>query len=112
MLYIVFICENKDADQLRSNCEADQHLCFCHTDSTIPLLLISKVSSFYLYSVTVQPGLCRTWSETQIVMHRLIYLSETWNNEIWTKVVSLTFKICKNTINNKELGIFVFESNI
>ena len=68
--------ENKSADQLRSNCDADQCLCFCHMDSTIPLLLISKVSSFKLYSVTVQPGLCRSWSETQIVgffTHRLIY---------------------------------------
>ena len=33
-----YICENKDADQLRGNREADQHLCFCYTDSTIPLL--------------------------------------------------------------------------
>ena len=24
----------------------------------------SKISSLYLYSVFVQPGLCRTWSET------------------------------------------------
>ena len=32
------ICENKDADQLRGNCEADQCLCFRYTDSTIPLL--------------------------------------------------------------------------
>ena len=32
------ICENKDADQLRSNCAADQCLCFRYTDSTIPLL--------------------------------------------------------------------------
>ena len=56
------ICKNKDADQLCSNCSnctADQRLCFRHTDNTIHLLLISKVSSFYLYSVTVQPGLCR-----------------------------------------------------
>ena len=27
--------ENKGADQLCSNCEADQHLCFRYTDSTI-----------------------------------------------------------------------------
>ena len=27
------ICENKDADQLRGNREADQHLCFRYTDS-------------------------------------------------------------------------------
>ena len=39
------ICENKDADQLRGNCEADQRLCFCYTDSTIPLLPKSEISS-------------------------------------------------------------------
>ena len=38
--------ENKDADQLCSNCTADQHLCFRYTDSTTPLLLISKISCF------------------------------------------------------------------
>ena len=32
------ICENKDADQLRSYCTADQRLCFRYTDNTIPLL--------------------------------------------------------------------------
>ena len=32
------ICENKDADQLRGNCEADQRLCFRYIESTIPLL--------------------------------------------------------------------------
>ena len=30
--------KNKGADQLRSNCEADQRLCFRYTDSTIPVL--------------------------------------------------------------------------
>ena len=39
------ICENKDADQLRGNREADQRLCFRYTDSTIPLLPKSEVSS-------------------------------------------------------------------
>ena len=28
--------KNKDADQLCSNCEADQHHCFRYTDSIIP----------------------------------------------------------------------------
>ena len=28
-----FTCENKDADQLRGNREADQRLCFRYTDS-------------------------------------------------------------------------------
>ena len=39
------ICENKDADQLRGNREADQRFCFRYTDSTIPLLSKSKISS-------------------------------------------------------------------
>ena len=39
------ICENKDADQLRGNCVADQRLCFRYTDSTIPLLSKSEISS-------------------------------------------------------------------
>ena len=30
-----YICENKDADQLCGNHEADQRLCFRYTDSTI-----------------------------------------------------------------------------
>ena len=38
------ICENKGADQLRSNCEADQRLCFSYMDSTVPLLSKSKIS--------------------------------------------------------------------
>ena len=40
------IGENKDADQLRGNREADQRLCFRYSDSTIPLLLKSEISSF------------------------------------------------------------------
>ena len=44
----ICICKNKDADQLRSNCEADHRLCFRYSDSTIPLLLKSEISSFYL----------------------------------------------------------------
>ena len=39
------ICENKDADQLRGNREADQSLCFHYKDSTIPLLTKSEISS-------------------------------------------------------------------
>ena len=39
------ICENKDADQLRGNREADQRLCFRYIDSTIPILSKSEISS-------------------------------------------------------------------
>ena len=41
----ICIGENKDADQLRGNREADQRLCFRYMDSTIHLLVISKTSS-------------------------------------------------------------------
>ena len=60
----ICICENKDADQLPGNREADQRLCFRYTDSTIHLLHKFEISSLWPSSVTVQPGLCRTWSET------------------------------------------------
>ena len=69
--------ENKDADQLRGNREADQPLCFRYTDSTFPPLVIPKLSRFWVSSATVQAGLCWTWLETQLVgflMHRLICL--------------------------------------
>ena len=38
----IYIFKTKGADQLRSYCEADQHLCFRYTDSTISLLSKSK----------------------------------------------------------------------
>ena len=65
---LVCICENKDADQLRGNSEADQRLCFRQTDRTIPLLPKSEISSIYPSSVAVQPGLCWTGSETRTLV--------------------------------------------
>ena len=53
------ICENKDADQLRSDCAADQRLCFRYIDSTVPLLPKYEILSLYPSSVAVRPGLCR-----------------------------------------------------
>ena len=57
------ICENKDADQLRGNREADQRLCFRYSNCTIPLLyfLNTKFQAsshlVWLYSlVCVGPG--------------------------------------------------------
>ena len=44
------ICVNKDADQLRGNSEADQRLCLCYIDSSIPPLPKS-----YLPNVLVIP---------------------------------------------------------
>ena len=54
------ICENKEADQLRGNREADQRLCFRYTESTIYFLNLKFQGSshlLWLYSpVCVRPG--------------------------------------------------------
>ena len=55
------ICENKDADQLRGNREADQRLCFCYIDSKSLFFLNTKFQAsrhlVWLYSpVCVGPG--------------------------------------------------------
>ena len=56
------ICENKVADQLRSNCAADQRLCFRYTNSLQSLYFLNlKFQAFshflWLYSmVCVGPG--------------------------------------------------------
>ena len=76
-------CENKDADQLPGNREADQRLCFRYIDSTIPFLPIYKISSLYPSSVVVQSGLCRTWLETPktgFLTTRLILKSYMFKN--------------------------------
>ena len=44
----ICIGENKDANQLCGNREADQRICFRYSDSTIPPLLNSKASSLLL----------------------------------------------------------------
>ena len=47
------ICENKYADQLRGNREADQRLCFRYTDSTIldQLAILHSVAPRYLVTL-------------------------------------------------------------
>ena len=80
------ICENKDADQLRGNRKADQRLCFRYTDNTIHLLPKSEISSLQPSSVAVQPGLCRTWSETPktgfLTTRLKAYVVGTCNNSL------------------------------
>ena len=64
----ICIGKNKAADQLHGNREADHCLCFCYTNSTIPLLLKSEISSFWPASMTVQAGLCWTCSKTTLLV--------------------------------------------
>ena len=65
------ICENKDADQLRGNREADQRFRFRYTDSTIPLLPKYEITSILPSSVVVQPDLCRKPPKTGFLTTRL-----------------------------------------
>ena len=71
------ICENKDADQLRGNREAET----AKLISTFVLATQIVQSPYFLVqspyfldlkfqasSVAVQPGLCRTWSETRTLI--------------------------------------------
>ena len=82
------ICQNKDADQLRGNREADQRLCFRYMDSAVPLLFKSEISSLYPSSVAVQPGLCWTLSETP----KTGFLTTRLISHL-VKVVSAGFKV-------------------
>ena len=91
------LCENKGADQLRSNCEADQRLCFRYTDSTVSLLLKSEISRFYPSSVDAQLGLCQTWSETPktgFLVSRLTYRNRsTLPFQLFHTTVKILYKI-------------------
>ena len=96
------ICENKDAVQLRGNREADQRLCFCYLDSTIPLLPKYEISSLWSYSVTVQPGLCQTWSETPktgFLRTRLIFYFSSF--EIKECILRIRKVTCLDSFSNQ-----------
>ena len=54
---------NKGAGQLRSNCEADQRLCFRYTDSTIPLLFY--IQNFHPLDIF---GACTACADPEIFM--------------------------------------------
>ena len=92
----ICIGESKGADRLRSNCEADQRLCVRYTDITIPLLSESKISSLLPSSVTVQPGLCRTWSKP-----KLLVFSRTGSFHLFGKTNMETYIACKRNSDKK-----------
>ena len=57
------ICETKGTDQLCGNCAADQRLCFCYIDRTIPLLHYFKPLAI---STIAQPSLCQRKLQRQV----------------------------------------------
>ena len=97
------LCENKDADQLCSNCTADQRLCFRNSASAISLLPKSEISSFYPSCETLQACLCRTRSATPkkgFLMSRLIIMP--FSCRIETEGTQLP---CKAVVNLSDLRI-------
>ena len=118
------IRENKDADQLRGNREADQCLCFRHIDSTILLLPMYKISSLQPSPEAVQPGLCGTWSETPktgflttrlicryslVALIRVLLMSVHNLWRIWQNFVQNMHLICCSTFSN---GMFTILNNL
>ena len=82
--------------------EADQRLRFRYTDSTIPLLPESEISSLLLSSVSVQPGLCRIWSETPktgFLTTRLILLLKSGRKQIHFIVIFREFFVAVTPLN-------------
>ena len=57
------ICKNKGADQVRSNCAADQHLCFRYIDSTIPLLPRNDITTLAFLGTVVKPSYSFQWGK-------------------------------------------------
>ena len=97
------ICENKAADQLRSNCAADQRLCFRYIDSTISLLPKSEISSLWPSSVSLQPGLCRTWSETP----KIGFLTTKLSYELLSSIIPLLLLLTCNCFNIINIAVFI-----
>ena len=60
-------CENKDADQLRGNREADLRHCFRYKDRTCTLLSVNQKFPPSSHLLSVQVGLCQTCSETTLL---------------------------------------------
>ena len=87
------ICENKDADQLHGNREADQRLCFRYSDSTFPLLSKFQASnSFLCLYRSVCVGLVRFSHEaahrytmnTPILLHCIHVYTYKWVMMVFT----------------------------
>ena len=116
------ICENKDADQLRGNREADRRPCFRYMDSAIPLLSKSEISSLKPSSVVVQPGLCWTRPETRMLVFSLrgsnhavlSYMSLKCNIQVWTYRLVYVLSTCKFhlwLLYTEPQNILIVESN-
>ena len=93
------------------NCTGDQRLCFPYTNSTIPSLVKSEITSFWSFSMTVQAGLCRTWQKTPktgFLASRLMYKQGVHQT---SKVGGTVFCCCRFLISNISIFYKTFEMN-
>ena len=106
------IYKNKGADQLHSNCAADQQLCFRYIDSEIPFLPKSEITSLLPYSVAVQPGLYLTWSETPKsgFLRQSSYLSRVVRKPVFANAKTKTQ--ISFAVTAKLISAFVFATQI
>ena len=116
----ICIGENKGADQLRGNREADQRLCF-------PPLLNSKISSFSPASMTAEAGLCQpVWKPHCWFSHEVAHLpfaflmfkgllSICYTGLMHVKVIKLSHKKTNNLDilpGRTQIGLYIHRSRL
>ena len=72
------MCENKVADQLCGNREADQRLCFCYTDNTFPLLSKSNFQPLAIFCA------CTAWFVLDLFKNHIVDFSSDGSNMSFT----------------------------
>ena len=70
--------ENKGADQLAGNREADQRLCFRYSDSTVPLLLL-KIRNFKILALFC---VCTARFVSDLVGNHIVGFPTRWLNYV------------------------------
>ena len=100
------LCENKGADQLRSNCEADQRLCFRYMDSTIPthksLAFFCDCTGRFVSCLVGNPEDWFSHITAQVIewITTVQYIPHTLNNE--KRISSIRKKDCIKITNLKQ----------
>ena len=87
-----------------ANCESGKRLCFRHTDSSIPLLPKSEISSFGPGRKPRRPGFSRRGSNKRIVgLDKCIYYNCGLDN---------TFRVLNNQVVTQQISILIKPSHL
>ena len=111
-------CENKDADQLRGNCEADQRLCFRCIDSAIRLHPINEISSLKPHTCDISlfrrelPIFClflrKSPYENFLTFLYILYISLFGISDLPTKIQEFPSLFNYSPYLEKKISLFVF----